>query len=64
MQELLAYAARGGRIVGICGGFQMLGVSIEDPHGVEDRTGEMPGIGLLPIYSIMEKNKITMNLFD
>ena len=59
IQELLAYVDRGGKIVGICGGYQMLGMRIEDPHGVEDRIGEMPGIGLLPIYSVMEQNKIT-----
>jgi len=64
IQELLAYADRGGRIVGICGGYQMLGVRIEDPHGVEDREGEMPGIGLLPIYSVMEQNKITKRACD
>ena len=64
IQELLAYADRGGRIVGICGGYQMLGVRIEDPHGVEDRVGEVPGIGLLPIYSVMEQNKITKRACD
>ena len=42
----------------------MLGMRIEDPHGVEDRAGEMPGIGLLPIFSVMEKNKITKRASD
>ena len=59
IHQLLAYEDRGGRIVGICGGYQMLGTCIEDPYGVEDHAGETPGINLLPIYSIMEKSKIT-----
>jgi adenosylcobyric acid synthase len=59
VQKLLEYEHQGGRIVGICGGYQMLGTHIQDPHGVEDRAGETPGIDLLPIYSIMEENKIT-----
>jgi adenosylcobyric acid synthase len=59
VQKLLEYEHQGGRIVGICGGYQMLGTRIQDPHGVEDHGGETPGIGLLPIYSIMEESKIT-----
>ncbi|MEG1384770.1 MAG: cobyric acid synthase, partial [Oscillospiraceae bacterium] len=41
------YAASGLPIVGICGGYQMLGETLSDPHGVESG-GEMRGIGLLP----------------
>ncbi|AUX21424.1 cobyric acid synthase [Sorangium cellulosum] len=52
--------ARGGRILGICGGMQMLGQSIEDPHKVEDETGEpVQGIGLLPVRTIMSARKTT-----
>ena len=54
---LLDYAATG-LIVGICGGMQMLGEQILDPHGMEHRGGA-PGLGLLPIHTIMQPQKVT-----
>jgi adenosylcobyric acid synthase len=56
---LLRYHAGGGRLAGICGGYQMLGMSIADPYGVEGAGGSMPALGLLPVASTMEKRKIT-----
>ncbi len=58
-KALRYYCSAGGRVVGICGGYQMLGERITDPHGVEDRGGEVAGLGLLPVSSVMEKQKIT-----
>ncbi|WP_026210191.1 cobyric acid synthase [Flexithrix dorotheae] len=49
----------GKTIIGICGGYQMMGLSIEDPHGVEGQIEYMPGLGLLPIRTILEKEKTT-----
>lgn len=43
---ILKHAARGGAVVGICGGYQMLGESVSDPDGVEEG-GALPGLGLL-----------------
>jgi adenosylcobyric acid synthase len=53
--------ARAGLIVGICGGMQMLGETITDPLGME-RDGSVAGLGLLPIRTIMQANKVTRNV--
>ena len=58
-KALQDYHGAGGRIVGICGGFQMLGERIADPHAVEDQGGEITGLGLLPIHTVMEQRKNT-----
>lgn len=51
-------AKQGTVIFGICGGFQMLGKSLEDPYGVESATGEtFQGINLLPIRTVFRKDK-------
>jgi adenosylcobyric acid synthase len=54
---IMDYHRRGGRIVGICGGFQMLGDVIRDPFGVESKDGEIQGIGLLPCRTALEQEK-------
>ena len=57
---LLRYEQAGGRVVGVCGGYQMLGRWIRDPHGVESKDlQEVAGLGLLPITTIFEPTKIT-----
>jgi len=50
---------KGKKIIGICGGYQMMGQQIEDPHGVEGKQQAIPGIGLLPVQTIMAKEKKT-----
>ncbi|MDH4183663.1 MAG: cobyric acid synthase [Nitrospinota bacterium] len=44
-------------IVGICGGFQMLGRRISDPHGIESGAREAAGLGLMPVETTLEKEK-------
>ncbi len=51
--------ANGARIVGICGGYQMLGASVEDPHQVESSLGCSEGLGLLPVSTVLQSNKVT-----
>lgn len=47
----------GGKVLGICGGFQMLGRSIGDPHGIESAAGTSSGLGLLAIDTVLEREK-------
>jgi adenosylcobyric acid synthase len=48
------HAARGGVVLGICGGLQMLGEALVDPHGID---GNAPGLGLLPLVTVFEREK-------
>ncbi len=58
LADLIAeLARRGTRIVGICGGYQMLGRTICDPERVESATGETAGLGLLPTTTIFKRVK-------
>jgi len=59
-RALLGHAQRGGVIAGICGGFQMLGREICDPHGME-RAGMQPALGLLPVRTVMAQDKVTVS---
>jgi adenosylcobyric acid synthase len=56
---LKEFARKGGLIVGICGGFQILGKEILDPHGME-RAGIEQALNLLPVRTIMALDKITV----
>lgn len=47
----------GGKVIGICGGFQMLGASVDDPHGVEGAPGSMEGLGLLDMATELTQQK-------
>jgi len=58
-EALLRHAKKGGLTVGICGGFQMLGNDILDPHWME-RGGTQPALGLLPVRTTMARDKITV----
>jgi adenosylcobyric acid synthase len=56
---ILAFHKAGGTVVGLCGGYQMLGERILDPHGVESDLKELPGLGLLDMETEMKLDKIT-----
>jgi adenosylcobyric acid synthase len=57
--KIKAYAAGRGRVIGVCGGFQILGLSIRDPQGVEGSVPEARGLELLPIVTTMAGEKTT-----
>jgi adenosylcobyric acid synthase len=55
--DLLAHVRRGGRVLGLCAGFQMLGRRIVDPTGIEGPVGEAAGLGLLDVETILGTEK-------
>ena len=55
--DIHAHVRRGGVVVGICGGYQMLGQRIADPGGIEGPAGESRGLGLLDIDTVLEGAK-------
>ena len=56
-QQLYRHLRYGGKVLGICGGFQMLGNSVADPLGIEGEPGESEGLGLLDIDTVLQPEK-------
>jgi adenosylcobyric acid synthase len=56
---IVARAWAGGAVVGICGGFQMLGTVLQDPDGVESERAQVAGLGLLPVTTTFAQQKTT-----
>ncbi|MCT7961258.1 cobyric acid synthase CobQ [Laspinema sp. D1] len=57
--ELQNYVAGGGTVLGICGGYQMLGQVVADPEGVEGIEGRFEGLNLLPIKTVITNHKVS-----
>ncbi|MCY4395158.1 MAG: cobyric acid synthase [Rhodospirillaceae bacterium] len=55
--DILAHRRRGGRVLGLCGGFQMLGRAISDPDGLEGPPGVVEGLGLLEVDTVLTAPK-------
>lgn len=55
--DLLAHIRRGGHVLGLCGGYQMLGTRISDPQGIEGTAGDAEGLGLLEVETILTDDK-------
>ena len=51
--DLAAHIRRGGHVLGLCGGYQMLGQSIADPHGIEGPASSVEGLGHLAVDTVM-----------
>lgn len=58
-EQVLRQARRGTQIIGICGGYQMLGDTISDPHGTESTIAKINGLGLLAVDTVFEREKTT-----
>lgn len=55
--DIRAHLRRGGRVLGLCGGYQMLGRSIADPRGIEGEPGTVEGLGLLDMATVLGPQK-------
>lgn len=55
--DIAAHARRGGHVLGICGGYQMLGQLVRDPQGLEGPPGSAAGLGLLPGETVLKAGK-------
>jgi len=60
--DLGAHVARGGRVIGICGGYQMLGRRVSDPDGIEGAQREFEGLGLLDVETVLGGEKVVANV--
>ena len=56
-RDLAAHVAGGGRVLGLCGGYQMLGRTLSDPAGTEGPPGSIPGLGLLDVDTVLHGDK-------
>jgi len=61
-RDLEAHRRRGGHVIGICGGYQMLGRKVRDPDGIEGGVREADGLGLLDVETVMEPEKTVRNV--
>ncbi|ACL02160.1 cobyric acid synthase CobQ [Desulfatibacillum aliphaticivorans] len=57
--KIREYAQNGGHVLGVCGGYQMLGKEVQDPGGLEGKPGATEGLGLLPLVTILKAPKTT-----
>lgn len=55
--DVMAHARAGKPVLGLCGGYQMIGTLVSDPNGIEGPAGEEPGLGLLDVETIIETQK-------
>ena len=56
-EKIAKHLRYGGKVIGICGGFQMLGHSVSDPHGIEGPAGDTPGLGWLDMTTTLDTEK-------
>ncbi len=59
VEPILKAYEQGKKVIGICGGYQMMGKWVHDPEKVEGNDPSMPGLGLLPVETVLEEKKTT-----
>jgi adenosylcobyric acid synthase len=60
--DLHAHVRRGGHVLGICGGYQMLGKTVSDPDGIEGPPGSTTGLGLLDVETVLQGSKLLVEV--
>jgi adenosylcobyric acid synthase len=60
--EIARHLRYGGRVLGICGGLQMLGTAVADPHGIEGAPGKTAGLGWLELTTVLARRKVLRNV--
>jgi len=55
--DIAAHVRRGGFVLGLCGGYQMLGRTVADPDGIEGPPGKVDGLGLLDVDTVLSGDK-------
>ncbi|WP_342358939.1 cobyric acid synthase [Terrarubrum flagellatum] len=60
--DLAAHVRRGGHVLGLCGGYQMLGKTIADPDGIEGKPESVAGLGFLDVHTTLSGDKITRSI--
>jgi len=60
--DIKAHARRGGRVLGLCGGYQMLGTRLDDPDGTEGPAGAVDGLGLLQVETRLGGDKMLLEV--
>lgn len=55
--DIINHVRRGGRVLGLCGGYQMLGNWVHDPYGIEGKVGSAEGLGLLDVETFLANDK-------
>jgi adenosylcobyric acid synthase len=58
-QSIMKASRNGATVLGICGGYQLMGMEVCDPDGVEGEIPRLPGLGLLPVSTVMRGEKVT-----
>lgn len=60
--DILSHYRQGGRVIGVCGGYQMLGKTISDPQGIEGKPTTVDGLGLLNVDTVLNPEKTTTEI--
>lgn len=60
--DIKAHVRRGGHVLGLCGGYQLLGNTVADPEGVDGPPGTVEGLGLLDVETVMSPEKFTRSV--